>query len=165
MKQILRIFWLLAAAAAVLALTACSSGPAEKDFTVAGLTITLNEEFTETASERFDGCFFSVDTIVTVRRETDAMLADAGYTGTMTAQHYAEIAAGGNELDTEIRERDGLVCFDYDVPADGVSYHCLAVVLRSDDSFWLIHFMCAGELYPLNEAAYLEYAASVTFAE
>ena len=165
MKAVLRGLGFLIAAAAVLSLASCSGDPAKKEFAVADMTITLTEEFAEMASDRFDGCFTSVDTVVTVRRESDAMLAEAGYLGAMTTRRYAEIAAGGNELETEIREEDGVVCFDYEIPADGASYRCLAAVLRSDDSFWLIHFMCASELYPLNEAKYLEYAASAEFSE
>lgn len=159
MKKIAAFF--LLAAVLVLTVTGCSLfEPEEKTFTKNGLTITLTDEFVESQNVTYMAYYASTDIVVAVIKESKSLFAETEYAN-ITLRDYAELVKSANELDTTIEEKDGLICFAFDMEQNGNSLRWLGTVYEGEDAWWFIQFGCLAEEYSDLESDILKYAKSV----
>lgn len=126
--------------ALVLALSGCGLiGSAKaKDFTKAGLTITLTEAFVEKEHISFTSVYESPSIAVVVLKEEFSIVGGDDY----TLFEYADLVIDANNLDAISDFYQGLVYFSYETSANGKDYSYTATVFQGSDAYWLVQFGC-----------------------
>lgn len=119
--------------------------PADKTFSVDGMSITLTEEFLNTtwAVGEEAGCsaVYS-DGDVTVLAIKEAFTLAAGFEE-YTLEEYANLTIEANGMLTTVkRDSNGFMYFDhlYEEPESGETYYYYDYVFKSGDAFWLVQF-------------------------
>lgn len=140
-----------------------TSGAKPKDFSAAGMTITLTEEFSESNVVSQTAVYQSQKVIVTVLKEEKSLFAQAGVSSDMSLRDYAQMVITANALDEEVYETDGLVCFDYDKEANGKELNYFASVYKGADAYWLVQFCAEEDDYDDMLDEFKKWAKSVKF--
>ena len=156
--------FILALALAVSLISGCSSSAAKpKDFSKAGMTITLTEDFVEKDIISQTAYYESMDSIVTALKEELSDFVQAGIRPDITLMDYAEIVVAGNGFEAEINQEQGLVYFTFDQEVNGKDFSYFATVFETDDSFWLLQFASETKNFEKFEPKFKEWAKSVKF--
>lgn len=145
-------------------------GPAKpKEFTYAGMSITLTNKFTEEngseyADTDYDMVYNSGSVAVATFRETFASLPDE-YNKNTPLTEYARLLLAANDMpaNTEIKSEDGLVWFEDEYSVDDGTIHNFTMVYKSADAFWMFQFMVYTEDLNKYRPLIMEWAKSVTF--
>lgn len=137
--------------------------PVSKDFTVAGMTITLTEDFTEQKVLNQTACYISTDEVVAIIKEKFEDLKIYDISSKLSAKEYADLVIQLNDFPSFAMEEDGLVSFSYDKTINGESFRYYATTFRDDDAYWLIQFASEGSSYYQHLEKFKEYAKSITF--
>ena len=162
MKKIVSFVSLaLAIAMALSTFIGCSLlEPDEKVFTKAGLSITLDESFTEQDIVTQTAYYVSLEVIVTTLTESDPSIDD------YTVEQYAELVCNVNNLsNSEIVAKDGYAEFDYEKTVNGKDYYYYARCLKNGTDFWLIQFACETKNKAEHIPSFEKWAGSITFVE
>ncbi|MBQ3230809.1 MAG: hypothetical protein IJO64_05595 [Clostridia bacterium] len=137
----------------------------EKTFTVDELSITMSGMFIESEQEGAEAFYLTTDIGVLVHKETFEELEDKDYViADLTEADYAKLRMEANEIEAEIVEESGSVCYEYNFDSDGSSFRDLVVVKKGNNAFWVISFYCLEDSFESNKANFLKYASSVTFS-
>ncbi len=135
--------------------------PEEKEFTKGELSITLNEDFSESSYAGFQAVYDSSNVAVFALQEK---FADYENIEDMTLEEYTEASIEANGLNTEVKQKDGLTYFEYDANGNSsLLYHYMTFAYKSDDGFWLVQFATLKEDAAEQEESILRYAKSVKF--
>ena len=133
-----------------------------QDFSAAGMTITLNDQFDEVSYEGFTQCFESKSVAVfTLKEDFSLMPGLEDY----TLEDYADLVLSANGmLPEELKEEDGILYFDYVTQGgDGEDYYYVATLHKGSDAFWLIQFATpAGNQDKLHDQ-FIDWAQTVKF--
>ena len=132
----------------------------DKDFSKAGMTITLTDQFTEQENVSQTVYYVSLTSIVTGLKEETKIFEDAGY-GSLTLKEYAELVIKGNSLNSQVSEKDGLTYFTYEKSVSGKDYKYYATVFKGADAFWLIQFGCEQKNFDKYQPDYVKWAKTV----
>ena len=162
MKRSLSIIALIIAICTVFsAFVGCSLfEPAEKTFSKAGMSITLNDDFAENDIITQTAYYVSQDVIVTTLKEDGTEIAD------YTVGDYAELVCEVNNLsDTEITEKNGYAEFTYQKEASGKEFSYYARCFKNGTDFWLVQFICETKNLEKFTANFEKWAATVTFED
>ena len=149
------------AAMAVCMLASC--GASSKDFSAAGMTITLTNAFTEKELASATSYYESTTSIVLTLKEEFSLFEQNGISTDISLKEYAELIAYNNGFDVEIIENDGLTYFTYENTANGKDFTYLATVHKCSDAFWLIQFACESKNYEKLSKDFMTWAKSVKF--
>ena len=156
---------ILVLSALILSMTGCSlldrireASIKDKDFSKAGLTITLTDEFSEKDIVTHTAYYVSQKAVVLTLKE------DGSQSNIKTPKMYAELICQVNKItNVEITEKDGYAEFNYENETGGKEYYYYARCYKNGTDFWLVQFGCetknTEELTPLFE----KWANSVKF--
>lgn len=142
-------------------LTGCfSSEPEDKEFSKAGFTITLNDDFTEQNIVTHTAYYVSTSSIVTALKEDGTTIAD------YTVKDYAELICTVNNFSTDIvSAKDGYAEFTYEKEANGKDYYYYARCFKNGTDFWLIQFACETKDKDDFTELFDKWASSVKFEQ
>jgi hypothetical protein len=130
-----------------------------KTFSDAGIEITLTDAFEKTDDTGdFDLCYQSKTAVVQMFREA---FSDGVGMEDWTLEEYAEVLIEVNEMDAEVGEEDGLVCFSRTMKSGNKNYHYFSVVLKGNDEFWYVEFVCVEKNFEAYKADFIEWAKSI----
>ncbi len=135
-----------------------------KTFSSDKMSITLTEEFEKTEMEGFTVAYGSKDVAVFVIKESFSLQEDAK---SLTLKEYANLVIEKNDRDATAKEKDGLICFEFDYlnPDTKENYRYFAYVYKSEDAFWLVQFAVLKENSDAYEEKIGEWAKSVEFSK
>ena len=133
----------------------------EKTFSKAGMTITLNESFQEKEHSDFTVLFQSKRTMVMAYKEEFAVLEDLEIPLDISLRDYAEQIAANNNINSIVKETDGLTCFEYELTVDGKDYYYLVVFYRGQDAYWTVNYVCETKRYSEYSPLFFKWANSV----
>ena len=159
MKNTIRFISLILAVCAItLSFASClSTEPKEKDFSKAGLTITLTEEFTEQEIVTQTAYYLSQKAIVTTLKESDEVLKD------FNVKKYAEAICEIYKLDSTVTVQEGYAEFSYEKELSGKDYHYYARCYKNGNDFWLVQFACETKNIEEFKPKFDKWASSIKF--
>ena len=137
-----------------------------KEFSKAGMTITLSDKFYEKDMVNYTAYYESQKVGVTALKEEFTLFEQAGYDcGELSIKDYIGFVIQANELptDTEITEENGLTSFTYEKTASGNDFKYFAAAYKTGDAFWLFNFYCERDDFDGFLPRFQEWAGSVTF--
>lgn len=137
--------------------------PELKDFTKAGMTITLTSDFTEKDLVNQTAYYTSETVIVTALKEEKSLFEEANI-NIDTLTEYAELVIENNNANSTVTEENGATYFIYEAEANGKEFKYYASVFKTDDAFWLVQFACEKDDFDSNKTQFAEYASSVKFS-
>lgn len=150
--------------AAVMLCLLCSCGASEKDFSKAGMTITLTNKFVEKDLVTQTAYYESTDAIVTALREGFDIFQQSGIDSNITVKQYAELCITVNNLSgVTADENEKYAHFSYEKQVNGQDFSYEAYCFRTDDAFWLIQFACHTKNLSKMTSVFEKYANSVKF--
>ena len=158
-----KVVVLLLAFALAFSLCACLDVPAkEKNFTVDGVSIVLNDDFfvMNQVAPEYDFCISSEDIVILGMRVD---FAEEGLQN-VTADEYAQVFSQMMEHDTELTQLDGRPLVRYfSADAEGELQVVNIVFYETDDCFWLLSFISDADDFDEELPEVRKFANSVTF--
>lgn len=149
---------------AVSMLAGCGSVKA-KEFSKAGMSITLTTAFTEKEMATQTAYYESQKAIVTCLKEEFSILEDEGLSADdVTLEQYGEAVIVMNGLDSEVQTEDGLTYIRYDKSLNGKDFSYYATVFKGTDAFWMIQFACESKNFDSMHEIFKTWAKSVKFS-
>ena len=141
------------------ALVGCSLlEPKDKNFSKAGMTITLTTDFSEQDIVTQTAYYVSQKAIVTALKEDGSTIAD------YTVEDYAELVCEVNKLDTDtVAAKNGYAEFTYEKELSGKDYFYYARCFKNGTDFWLFQFACETKNTEEYRPIFEKWASSVTF--
>ena len=133
----------------------------EKEFSKAGMSITLTDDFTEQDIVSQTAVYASAKHIVMALKEEYALFEEIG--DSLSLQEYAQLVCQNNDLTADIEEKDGLVCFEYENEANGRDFAYFAVVQKGTDAYWLFQFSCDSSNYEDSKEQFIDWAKTIRF--
>ena len=137
----------------------CFQAPQDKEFSKAGMTITLTNEFTEQEIVTQTAYYVSAKAIVTVLKEEGSVV------GNYSVGEYARLVCSFNNLDSSsVVVKETYAEFTYEKELSGKEYYYYARCLKNGSDYWLIQFACETKNAEAYQANFETWANSVTFA-
>lgn len=134
------------------------SGPKDKSFSKAGMTIVLTEDFTEQDIVTQTAYYVSQEAIVTALKEDGSSIAD------YSVKDYAELVCTVNKLDSDvITSGDGYSEFTYEKEISGKNYYYYARCFKNGTDFWLVQFACETKNTDKYASVFKTWVSAVTF--
>ena len=163
MKKATKI--ILLAMVVVLLFASCGEKKEEpklKEFSKAGLTISLPEEFGEKEVVTQTATYVSLDSVVMILKEEFSMFEKMGMDPKeLTLDEYFELIKTNNGSDWELKEDEGLKYFDYSTQVNGKDMSYMGTILKGTDAFWLVQFSCESGNFADKKADFLKWAKSI----
>ena len=135
-----------------------------KTFTKDGMSITLTKSFHEEKNENYAFTYVSEDVAVLVS-QVPFYLIESGKSRTLN--DYAELIMRQNTQvhNVEHKHTDGLNYLEYqEYERRTEKTTCYLISLyKSEDSFWMVTFVCSEEYMQEHRAELIAYAQSVSF--
>ncbi len=161
-----RVIALVLAAITLLAFVSCTGGKVydakEKVFKKDNFEITLTERFKESEAEGFTIAYESKDVVVAALNEKFTLLEGLGDMG---IKAYAELVRTQNILKSpsEVTVDGDIASFEhtYKDNDEGVTYKYYSVMIKGEDGFWLVQFVCNTEKYEEHKPYFVEWAKSI----
>lgn len=136
----------------------------DKKFSALGMQITLTEDFKEVDRDSSSVTYESKQAVVLAIKDRFSV-----YEGLedLTLEEYIEIVIenGEEHPDLKMVNKDGIPGFRYTYtdPEEGETFCYFVKVYKSDDAFWLIHFITTEEFADQTESRFDKWAKSITF--
>lgn len=139
----------------------CFTGK-DKEFSKAGMTITLTDRFAEKNLASQTAYYESLSAIVTVLKEEFSLVA--GFEN-YTLNQYTAAVLTQNKLQSTINKPEGksYYSFSYEKTVNGKDFYYFATTFKASDAFWLIQFACVTSDKDKYQADFEKWADSVTF--
>ncbi len=139
---------------------------ASKDFSDAGLTLTLTEGFFESEYDGYTTCYDSADAACFIIKES---FTDFSGLELFSLDEYAQAAYEANKSRNPgpISEVEGLTAFEYTFfnESEKQTYNYFTTVFKGPDAFWLVQFAAKDLDYNTLRPYFIEWASSAKFAE
>ena len=130
-----------------------------KTFLEQDMQITLTDKFEKQESTGdFDYIYQSRTVVVQVFRES---FTEGIGMEEWSTEEYAEAMIEVNEFDCEVRTESGFVCFDRSKSVSGKDYRYFSVILKGDDAFYYVEFICVEKNFEDYKSDFIEWAKSV----
>lgn len=116
-----------------------------KVYKVNGFQIELPNNFIEKEQVSFTTYLESPRAMATALKEDFTTLESVGITKDSSLDEYIQAVISANGFkDTDIKDISGTdyKYFTYESSASNKDFYYMAVILKSDDAFWLINFAC-----------------------
>ena len=160
MRKCLSALALIIAICTLFSAVGCSQKPKDKDFSKAGMTITLTDAFTEQDIVTQTAYYVSQEAIVTALKEDGSMIGD------YTVKDYAELVCSVNKLSSsKVTTKEGYAEFTYEKELSGKEYYYYARCFKNGSDFWLIQFACETKNTEKFTPTFEKWAATVTFED
>lgn len=134
-----------------------------KEFSKAGMTITLTSDFIEKEIASQTAYYESQKHIVMVLKEEFTIFESIGISTDISVKEYAKLVIDNNLMTSEVEEKDGLTYFKYEKTINGKQSSYFATVFKSSDAFWLIQFACESKNAEDSEDLFVEWGQSIKF--
>lgn len=138
--------------------------PSEKEFSKAGMSIVLTDDFVEQDIISQTATYQSAKHLVAVIKEEFSILEESGLSTDMSLKEYAEILVENNKLDSVVKVKDGFTCFEYEKTLSGKDFTYLAVVQKGTDAYWFFQFASESKDFEKSEAQFIEWAKTIKFS-
>jgi len=135
-----------------------------KEFTKAGMTITLTTDFFEKEIASQTAYYESQKYMVTTLKEEFTIFESYGMSTDISAKEYAKLVIDNNMIASTIEEKDNLVYFEYEKAVNGKQISYFATVYKSSDAFWLIQFACESKNAEDSQDLFIEWAQTIKFS-
>lgn len=137
-------------------------GAKDKEFSKAGMTITLTSKFTEKELASQTAYYESITALVTVLKE-EFSLAPGFEDYTLT--DYTQAVLTQNKFNTTINKPEGkdYYSFSYEKTVNGKDYYYFATTFKGTDAFWPIQFACVKSNKNSMQGDFTKWADSVVF--
>lgn len=147
----------------VIAVALCGCFESDKEFSKAGMTITLTSNFVEKEHVSQTAYYESTTSIVTVLKESFSSVS--GFKD-YTLEQYTDAVLKANGLKAEITKYDDkeYYSFTYEKNINGKDFYYFATTFKGPDAFWLIQFACTTSNKDRFQANFVKWADSVKFA-
>ncbi|NTW95538.1 MAG: hypothetical protein HGB31_02840 [Erysipelotrichaceae bacterium] len=132
-----------------------------KEFTKAGMTISLTSDFYEKEIASQTAYYESQKYIVTVLKEEFTIFESIGLSTDISVKEYAELVIENNMIDSAIEEKDNLTFFKYEKTVNGKQFSYFATVHKSSDAFWLIQFACETKNAEDSQDLFIEWGQTI----
>lgn len=168
MKKILKVLLLvlcLAMFASLISgcgLSAAITKGSPKDFTKAGMTITLTTKFSEQELVNQTACYSSQTIVVTALKEENSLFEKANVQ-VKNLSEYANLVIETNKISSTVKESDGATYFIYEAEANGKTFKYYARVFKAEDAYWLVQFGCEKDNFDGLELEFVDYSDTVVF--
>ena len=139
--------------------------PQPKEFSSDGITITLDDRFTQTSVENYTVAFDSEDIAVFVLKEPFSLAE--GF-GDLSLDEYADLVVNSNSLTSDSKKiSDDRICIEYDaVPAEsGERYFYYSYLFKTDDAFWIVQFTTREDKVEKYYPKFEEWVKTVSFSD
>ncbi len=115
-----------------------------KTYSSNGFTIDLPKDFYEKSLASVTTYFESPTAIVTALKEEFSSLEVVNIGANSTVDEYAKAVARNNNITIDLKEisNTDYKYFTYEKSNAGKTFYYMGVVLKGDDSFWLVNFAC-----------------------
>ena len=139
--------------------------PVAQDFSAAGMTLTLTEDFAQKQHAAYTAYFESADLLVLGLKEEYTLFEHTDFSAQTSPERYADLVWKSNRMegDVPLQESDDLLWFEYDNHVNGVDYRYRAYVFKANDGFWLVQFAAHAESFDSFSDTIAGYAASIYF--
>lgn len=144
-------------------LAGCEFNVGEKEYSVNGINVTLEDGLVETDIVSQTVYLKGIDMEFTALKESFTDLEKVNITSENSLEDYARLVVSNNKLDSEVINKDGVVYFEYVKEMNGKNIYYLATVNKSEDAFWLIQFICSEKNKDKYKSKFLEWAKTVSF--
>jgi hypothetical protein len=148
----------------ILTLPGCSflaGKPEAKDFSKAGMTITLTDEFYEKEMRSYTVCYDSTNIAVFALKEEFTLLQGLE---NYSLSDYCKLVINNNGKDCSVQEDNDLTYFVLDYTANGKNYKYFCPVFKGTDAFWLVQFSCVSDDYDEYLDDFIKWAKSIKFS-
>lgn len=134
----------------------------DQDFSVAGMTITLADNFEEMDYEGFTRCYESKSVAVLTLKEAFTLMPGLE---DYTLEEYAELVLNANGMTmSDLKEQDGILYFSYIAEgSSGQDYYYVATLHKGNDGFWLIQFATPATNESKLHDQFIDWAETVKF--
>lgn len=132
--------------------------PSPKEFSKAGMTITLTDEFVESENISYTAYYASPKIAVFALKEEFTYFENPDE---ISLDEYTEMVIANNGMDTEVKHHGDTPYFEFEKTINGKEIHYLAMTYRGADAFWLIQFSSEVKDYSSLSDDILSYAESV----
>jgi len=134
-----------------------------KEFTKAGVTISLTSDFYEKEIASQTAYYESQKYIVTVLKEEFTIFESLGISTDISVKEYAKLVIDSNMIDSAIEEKDNLTFFRSEKTINGKQFSYFATVHKSSDAFWLIQFACESKNAEDSQDLFFEWGQTIKF--
>lgn len=158
-----RYFALILLVCLCLAVFGGCFGAKDKEFSKAGMTITLTTRFTEKELISQTAYYESPNALVTVLKES---VSSAPAFKDYTLEEYTQAVLSVNKMgNTKIDKPEGkdYYSFTYEKTVNGTDFYYFATTFKTADAFWLIQFACTAANRDKLQESFEKWAGSVTF--
>ena len=124
--------------------------PKPQDFSKAGLTITLNRDFTEENYVTQTAAYCSQKHLVLCIKEEFDVLEELGFDTDISLHEYAESVTENNNIEENVIGDESRPYFIYEDHVSGKDFTYLATVYKGNDAFWTVTFVC--ETFDFDES-------------
>ena len=133
-----------------------------KTFTAEGMSITLNENFSEEELENFTVCYGSRREVVICLKEPFTLLAGSE---NYTLEQYGQLVLQTNGMtDFQVQTQDGITYFEYESETDQGTFYYLCTLHKATDAFWMIQFAVDSDEAEAAIPDFFTWAKSVSFS-
>ena len=143
-------------------LCGCSSDP--KNFTVAGMTITLTKDFEVGNANSFDIYLKSDEVIFTAVVETADELEQQGYEINNLDDYTSEILALNNTSKSNLVSKGKYRYFTTTNTVNGANYTYVHCTFQNGTSYWVCEFACKTKHYDKYKEKIIKWADSISFS-
>lgn len=132
----------------------------QKEFTDAGVTVTLSDSFKKSTVTGYTIAYEATDSLLLGLKENDSSLNGK------TLDQYANLVISNNASlqGISVKHDDGLTYFEFESTVDDVTYRYFAAVYQNGDDYWLMQFASQKKDYNAKRADFVKYAKSVRFS-
>lgn len=129
----------------------------EKEFSKAGLTITLTEAFVEQDHVQFTSTYASANIVVYVLKEEFSILntTNINLYKSMIKQNNA------NKNMSDFEEKNGLLYATFEMEYAASKYNYIVTIFKGSDAFWLVQFACKSDKYEKLKDDIFKYAETI----
>lgn len=145
----------------MLLLCGCSSDP--KNFSEAGITITLTNAFKVEKNDNFDVYIASEDVVFSAVQETSTQLELSGYEISSLNDYCQEILTLNDTPKDKLQKRNNYYYFTNSKTVSGAKYTYVHCMFSDADSYWICEFVCKSKSYDKLEDKLLSWADTIVF--
>ncbi|MEA4890220.1 MAG: hypothetical protein VB070_12230 [Clostridiaceae bacterium] len=132
-----------------------------QEFSKAGMTITLTQDFAEKEVVSQTAAYISSQYIVVSMKEETQLLEQNDVAADISLREYAECIIANNELDTTIEGIESQPYFIYSQHLNGKDISYLAVMFKGSDAYWVVTFACETQYFASSREQFMKWADTV----
>lgn len=158
-----RVFLGLIALVISFFLAGCEINVPDQEYNLDKFKITLEEGLKEQETESYPIYLQGLDMEFFALDESFDSLNVLGITSDSSNEDYLNVVITANNLDTEVKEKDGVSYIIYEKELNGRKYFYLATSHKSSDSFYLTQYATLSKNKEKYESKFLTWDKTLKF--